>query len=228
MAGLLEVSLKFVFVLYREFHFMKKRYVLVSSIFCLITALIYPQQGEYPLVSVPQTHNRDIPVGWLLGGSNPLDYAVGVDLNQNVSGYASAYLKSTSSRPVGFVTLMQTFKANNYRAQRVRLSAYIKTKFVAGWSALWMRVDDAAGKPLSFDDMRDRPLVGSSEWSQVEIVLDVPPVSDEISFGILLQGRGQLSVDNIKITIVNNNVPVTDVLKNKSENYSPKNLDFEE
>jgi hypothetical protein len=91
-----------------------------------------------------------------------------------------------------------------------------------------MRVNDVAGKPLSFDDMRDRPLIGSSEWSPIEIVLDVPSVSDEISFGILLHGKGQVSIDNIKITIVNNDVPVTDVLKNKSESYSPKNLDFEE
>jgi hypothetical protein len=185
-------------------------------------------QDNYPLVSVPQTHNRDIPNGWLLGGSNPQDYAVGVDLGEQVSGYASAYLKATSSNPVGFVTLMQNFKANNYRGQRIKLSAYIKTRYVGGWAGMWMRVNDTNGKPLSFDDMRDRPLMGSSEWTEIDIVLDVPPISDEISFGILLQGRGQIWIDNVKFTIVNNDVPVTDVLKDKTENYSPKNLDFEE
>ena len=185
-------------------------------------------QDNYPLVSVPQTHNRDIPSGWLLGGSNPQDYAVGVDLGEQVSGYASAYLKATSSNPVGFVTLMQNFKANNYRGQRIKLSAYVKTRYIGGWAGMWMRVNDTNGKPLSFDDMRNRPLIGSSEWNEIDIVLDVPPISDEVSFGILLQGRGQIWIDNVKFTIVNKDVPVTDVLKDKTENYSPKNLDFEE
>jgi len=206
---------------------MKFRLVFILFLLGFFSTQIF-SQNNYPLVSVPQTHDRDIPNGWLLGGSNPQDYAVGVDLGEQVSGYASAYLKSASSNPVGFVTLMQNFKANNYRAQRIKLSAFVKTRYIGGWAALWMRVNDASGKPLSFDDMRDRPLVGSSEWTKIEIVLDVPPISDEISFGILLQGRGQIWIDNVNITIVNNDVPVTDVLKNKEENYSPKNLDFEE
>lgn len=206
---------------------MKIKFLLVFSLLLFYSVQLY-SQGEYPLVSIPQTHDRDIPAGWSLGGSNPQDYAVGVDLDESVSGYASAYLKSTSSKPVGFVTLMQTFKANNYRAQRIKLSAYVKTKYISGWAALWMRVNNAVGQPLSFDDMRDRPLIGNSEWAPVEIVLDVPSVSDEISFGILMHGRGQVSIDNIKITIVSDDIPVTDVLKNKSESYSPKNLDFEE
>jgi hypothetical protein len=226
VAGFL-VILRLILLSLKEKKFMKAKFLLTLFLLCFYAGQLY-SQGEYPLVSVPQTHDRDIPAGWILGGSNPQDYAVSVDLNESVSGFASAYLKSTSSKPVGFITLMQTFKANNYRAQRIKLSAYVKTKYIVGWSALWMRVNDVAGKPLSFDDMRDRPLIGNSEWTPIEIVLDVPSVSDEISFGILLQGKGQVSIDNIKITIVNSDIPVTDVLKNKSESYSPKNLDFEE
>ncbi len=197
-------------------------FILFSSTF------LYSQEGDYPFVSVPQTNDKGIPAGWSLVGSSPQDYAVGIDLTESYSGYSSAYIKSTSSKPVGYVGLMQTFKANNYRTQRIKLSAYIKTKFVGGSSALWMRVNDPSGKPLAFDDMRDRPLVGSTTWKQVEIILDVPAMSNEISFGFLLQGKGQVWVDNLKIAIVEQNVPVTDILKNKVDSYSPKNLDFEE
>jgi len=202
--------------------------IVITFLITLYSTSLYSQQSDYPLVSVPQTNDKGIPVGWLLGGSNPQDYAIGVDLAESHSGFSSAYLKSTSSKPVGFVTLMQNFKANNYRSQRIKLSAYIKTRFVGGWSALWMRVNDISGKPLSFDDMRERPLIGSMTWTPVEVVLDVPSMSDEISFGFLLQGKGQVWIDNIKITIVGEDVPVTDVLKNEVESYSPKNLDFEE
>lgn len=200
----------------------------ITFLIIFLSANLYSQQGDYPLVSVPQTNDKGIPTGWILGGSNPLDYAVGVDLTESYTGFASAYLKSTISRPVGFVTLMQNFKANNYRSQRIKLSAYIKTKSIAGWSALWMRINDISGKPLSFDDMRERPLVGSMIWMPIEIVLDVPPMSNEISFGFLLQGKGQVWIDNIKISMVGEDVPLTDVLKNKVDSYSPQNLDFEE
>jgi len=202
--------------------------IVVTFLITFLSSTLYSQQRDYPLVSVPQTNDKGIPTDWILGGSSPQDYAVGMDLTESYSGFTSAYLKSTSSKPVGFVTLMQTFKANNYRSQRIKLSAYIQTKFVAGWSALWMRVNDISGKPLSFDDMRERPLIGSMTWTPVEIVLDVPPMSDEISFGFLLQGKGQVWIDNIKITMVEEDISVTDVLKNRAESYSPKNLDFEE
>jgi hypothetical protein len=189
---------------------------------------LYSQQREYPLVSVPQTNDKGIPVDWILAGSNPQDYSVGVDLKQSYTGFTSAFIKSTSSKPVGFVTLMQSFKANNYRSQRIRLTAHLKTRFIAGWAALWMRIDDSSGKPLALDDMRGRPLIGSMEWTPFEIVLDVPPMSDDISFGFLLQGKGQVWVDNVKISMVGEDVPLTDILKGQTVNYSPKNLDFEE
>jgi len=202
--------------------------ILILSIVLFSSLNIYSQLREYPLVSVPQTKEKGIPNGWILGGSNPHDYAAGVDLSESHSGFASAYLKSIPAKPVGFVTLMQSFKANNYRNQRIKLSAYMKTRFVSGGASLWMRVNNSAGQPLSYDDMRERPLLGSMEWTLVEIVLDIPPMSDEISLGFMLNGKGQVWVDDIKITIVDQSVPVTDVLQTKTVNYSPKNLDFEE
>jgi hypothetical protein len=202
---------------------------IIIAIFTIIwVSNLYSQQQDYPLVSIPQTTDRGIPSGWILSGSNPQDYTVGSDLEESYSGFSSAYIKSVSSKPVGFLTLMQTFKANNYRSQRVKLTAYIKTAFVSGWASLWMRVSDASGKPLSFDDMRERPMIGSMQWTPVHIVLDIPSMSNEISFGVLLQGKGQVWIDNIKITMVGQDVPVTDILKDKTELYSPKNLDFEE
>jgi hypothetical protein len=187
--------------------------IVTLFLFIFLAGNISAQQQEYPLVSIPQTVQ---------------DYSVGVDLEDSYSGFSSAFIKSTSARPIGFVTLMQSFKANNYRSQRIKLTAHLKTRFVAGSAALWMRIDDPAGKPVSFDDMRERPFQGSMDWTPVEIVLDVPSAGDEISFGFLLQGRGQVWVDNIKISMVGQDEPVTDILRSKSVNYSPKNLDFEE
>jgi hypothetical protein len=204
-----------------------KSKIVIALIIIMGTANLFSQQ-DYPLITVPQTSGNIIPAGWLFGGSNPHDYLVGVDLKESYKGYSSAYLQSRSAKPVGFVTLMQSIKAGSYKNQRVKLTGYLKTRFISGWSSLWMRVNDSAGKPLAFDDMRERLLVGSSEWKKVEIVLDIPPMSDEISFGFLLHGKGQVWVDNLSLTVVEKDIPVTDVLLSKKENINPVNLDFEE
>jgi hypothetical protein len=36
--------------------------------------------------------------------------------------------------------LDQILAADNYRGERVRLSGFVKAKFIAGWAGLWMRV----------------------------------------------------------------------------------------
>ena len=38
---------------------------------------------------------------------------------------------------------MQSFDASKYRGKKIKLSAYLKTKDVTGWSCMWMRVDGA-------------------------------------------------------------------------------------
>jgi hypothetical protein len=46
--------------------------------------------------------------------------------------------------------------------------------------------------------MQDRPISGTRDWYDVDIVLNVPPESESISFGILLQGTGTVWLDNVR------------------------------
>jgi hypothetical protein len=129
------------------------------------------------------------PRDWFLAGSNPPQYETGTTTEVRQSGNASAYLASKSAEPEGFGTLMQAFAADLHRGKRVRLSGYVKPESVADWVGLWMRVDGPDGQVLSFDNMHDRPIEGTSAWRKVEIVLDVPEQSELIAFGILPTGR---------------------------------------
>ena len=207
--------------------------MLQKAAICLLFTLFFivqlmAQEKDFPVVNVPNSSDRDIPAGWVLAGSNPHDYAIGTDLLEKASGQSSAYLKSISVKPVGFVNLMQEIKASNFKGQRIRLSASVKVKFVTGWAALWLRVEDIAGRPLGFDDMSNRPIIGTSEWVQYEVVLDVPNNSDKICFGLLLSGKGQVWIDNVKLLVVSNDIPVTDLLSKKTDPFYPQNMDFEE
>lgn len=197
--------------------------VLLTGIFYSLQA----QENQFPNVNVTLEEIKGIPVGWVLAGSNPRDYEITQDNVDLFSGYFSSSLRSIVSRPQGYVTLMQTIKADNYKDSRIQFSGYVKAKFVSDWAGLWMRVDDVIGRPLSFDNMNDRPIVGNSDWVKYEVVLDVPVSSSEISFGILLDGRGQIWFDKFEIKVVGMDVPVTDRLKNKVEAENPQNMDFE-
>ena len=49
---------------------------------------------------------------------------------------------------------------------------------------------DVTNNPTSkyFDNMRNRPIKGSTDWTMYEIILDVPENSYSMNFGILLAG----------------------------------------
>src|SRR5215467_3043354 len=115
-----------------------------------------------------------VPEGWHLLGSKPGSYEVGVDLQTVYNGRPSAYLRyislnEPSSGGSGF--LMQQFGAIRYRGQRVRFSAYVKADAVENWAGLLMRVDRGIGildRIVSFDNMGNRPIKGTTEWQFYE------------------------------------------------------------
>ncbi len=145
---------------------------------------------------------------WFLAGSNPEDYRIDTDETVVYNGEASGYIMSIGDRAQGFGTLMQRFRADEYRGHQVRMSAYVKTEGVTGWAGLWMRVDGPEGV-LSFDNMGDRPIHGTTEWTLYEVILDVPEESINISFGVLVEGPGQVWVDDFQFEIADQNCAVT-------------------
>jgi hypothetical protein len=134
-----------------------------------------------------------------------------------------------------FGTLVQTFKADDYRGKRLRLTGWLRTREVAGGASLWMRVD-SADKTLTFDNMDKRRLKGDSDWAKFEIVLDVPEAAQHIAFGVLVAGKGKLWVDDLAFDVVGNDVKSTNILEQEipikkgefEAPAKPQNLDFEE
>ena len=171
-----------------------------------------------------------LPESWMAAGSKPKDYDMGKDSKVFHSGSSSAFIRSNQSSIQGFGTLMQTFKADMYFGKRVRMTGFIKTEDVKTWSSMWMRVDDKANptQSLAFDNMANRSIKGTTDWTKCEIVLDVPANASNIAFGFLLDGTGKIWFDDIKFEVVDQSVPTTDS-KNPANHLatSPMNLDFE-
>ncbi|MCG8698197.1 MAG: helix-turn-helix domain-containing protein [Bacteroidales bacterium] len=165
--------------------------------------------------------------GWYLAGSKPKSYTIGLDKSTYKTGGSSAFLESTDKKIDGFGTLMQSCGADDYLGKRVKMSAYVKSEDVTEWAGMWMRVDSRLNKKaLSFDNMKDRPIKGTTEWTKYEIILDVPEDSGVLCYGILIGGTGKIWFDNISFEVVDkiNTKPTKEYVRKRK----PSNLNFEE
>lgn len=53
------------------------------------------------------------------------------------------------------------------------------------------------------------PLLGSMDWTERNIVLDIPTDSVSLNFGFYLRGNGTAWASNFKIDIVGEDVPLS-------------------
>ena len=50
---------------------------------------------------------------------------------------------------------------------------------------------------------------GTTDWTRYEIVLDVPEAGQQIAMGLILDGPGQVWMDDLKIEVVGKEVAPT-------------------
>jgi hypothetical protein len=178
------------------------------------------------LVSLPAWAG-DVPKGWISAGESPGDYEMTVDPQVKRVGRAAGVIRSRGT-PGGFGTLMQMCKPREMGGKRWRMSAWAKSENVEGWGGLWMRVDGDGKQPLAFDNMQSRPLKGTTGWTRYAIVLDVPKEAVNLAFGVLLDGKGAVWIDDVDFEEVGTHIAVTDMMKDQGMPSSPKNLGFED
>lgn len=172
--------------------------------------------------------SRNLPQGWIRTGSAPEQYEMIVQPAATGKTNLSVVLKSKPDADTNkFGTLMQQFEATEYRGQSVRFSASVKARGVTGSGQLWMRVDDENGKVIAFDNMDGRSIKGTTDWARVEVVLPVVAKAQVISFGTMMQGKGEFAMTNVEIAAVPGSTPSTapqsQVLPIRAK---PMNLDF--
>ncbi len=150
-----------------------------------------------------------LPDGWMKSGSNPEQYAMGVDEDVLHNETKSVTIRFTSEDPIGFGSLSTTLPTEKYLDKRVRMTGFVKTEH-ADWAGLWVRIDGPnPDQPLGFDNMFARQIKNTTEWKRYEVVLDVPGNAKEITYGALLTGKGQVWFADFKFEEVGNDVAIT-------------------
>lgn len=152
-----------------------------------------------------------IPEPWHMAGDRPAEYEFGLlpdSITQDGNRVVRLRLRLGIDAPGGFGTLMQSLRATRYLGQRVRFRAMIRTTGVTGWAGIWLRVDGGRGS-IAFDNMQDRALQGTTDWTPADTVLDVHERARSIHFGMLLGGGGAADLSRPEFDVVDDTVPVT-------------------
>jgi len=171
------------------------------------------------------------PAGWSCHGT---EYVFALDDAVRLGGKHSCRIEGRAQDASSFAMMSQTIRADDYRGQRIRLSAHFKTEGLQGMATLWMRIDGDQGL-LGIDKSIDEAVRGTLDWRPAHIVLDVPEESKTIRFAVLVEGAGKAWVDNLKLEAVDRSVPLTNALVRPAVTHErkptlprqPVNMDFE-
>jgi imidazolonepropionase-like amidohydrolase len=177
-----------------------------------------------------------IPKAWSFRNSYA-EYEIQPDREVKHGGKASATIKSKTDSPIEPCFLAQMFRADDYRGKRLQFSAFIKSKDVERHAQMMLRIDGKEKMAIAFDNMNDRLIKGTNDWKEYQIVLDVAGDAEEIYLNFSYFGKGQLWIDDCKVSTVGKDVKVTrekgsgfnrTIELNKDLPKAPRNLDFEE
>ncbi len=158
---------------------------------------------------------------WGLTGSRPSAYEIRCDDIQSNCAIPILRSKQGAQEPLGTGSLTHAEPAEKWRGKKVRLRAELRAGRIDGWAGLWVRIDDAQGEALAFDNMQNRALRGTGSFEWHSVVLDVPPTAERITLGILLRGPGAVFIRELDFEEAEASALSTDLLKSLEPTEAP-------
>ena len=163
--------------------------------------------GFTPALVAAQT----LPSPWTLVGSSPIEYAATIDRNVKRSGTASAHIVARVRETSGFIALSQTLRAEAYRGRRILISNYRRTRDLTG-NGTYLYVNVAGPTPTggAYANSVARAAKGTNiEWLLDTVSVLVPANAMHISFGSIVEGAGDVWIDDVDVRVVDAPADVT-------------------
>ena len=106
-----------------------------------------------------------------------------------------------SAAQANFGVATATIPTEVIRGKKVHLSGYVKTQDITkGYAGLWMRVDGPSAV-AAFDNMGNRGITGTTDWTKYDIELAAPWDAKHINFGGILTGDGTAWIDGLTLEL---------------------------
>lgn len=123
-----------------------------------------------------------------------------VSVGTHTGGGALRLRSRSSANDTTFGAVSQRMSAVPWRGKTLVLDGWLRTDSLApaASAALWIRLEREPGSLTYFDNMigRRRPY---PSWTRVRLVAPVAPDAGTIVFGVLLDGRGVVSLDDVTL-----------------------------
>jgi hypothetical protein len=152
--------------------------------------------------------DRPLQFIWTLKGDR---FAAGPTDSGGYSGGQAHWMQSVDggdpqTKPFG--SYGGHFDVTPYLGKTIRVRGYLSTDHVVGGAGFWLRID---GPSMQLDNMQDRWLHGTTNWTPFTIVLHVPADATRAVGGVLMLGTGKVSASDIHIDIVPDSTPTTEI-----------------
>jgi hypothetical protein len=205
------------------------RFLLLSLVAVPLGLLLTWILVSRPAIPIHDTHDPQVlkviaeipPVDWRLREAVPMEYQKGQEMASSIS---VAYLAPRVTEPTvgGYGSLQRSILTEEHYGKRLRFTTWVKTEEIEGWARLFLQADGFDISYLLFDDVVEQALAESSDWRRYNLVMDVPPGSNTLMFGVQMGGgKGKIWIANARLEEVKAEVAVTPA-------RDPRNLGFEE
>lgn len=157
------------------------------------------------------TQNRQLPKDWSIWApKTALKFDAGIDETVAFERQQTACIESVEAEEHSTIWLHQTLSANGYKGKRIRWTGYIKTENIEEQAVLWLDVLASDGARLAMDNMANRPVQNSSDWTKCVLVVDVPADALHIRLACSVSGTGTAWFAGLEFEVVDTTVAKTD------------------
>jgi hypothetical protein len=147
------------------------------------------------ILSFETEHTGAMPGGW--GGGPP--ETIAVDGKVVHTGKWSVRLERPEGAKGSFSTITKGLPMD-FTGTTITLRGYLRTENVSGFTGLWAREDGDSGS-LAFDNMQQRQLRGTTDWTEYSITLPFHKDARQLVFGVLMSGTGTAWADDLQLLV---------------------------
>jgi C-terminal processing protease CtpA/Prc len=115
------------------------------------------------------------------------------------SGRRSVRLERNAASPDMFSTITRAVRLD-FRGTSIEWRGFLRTEDVSEFTGLWLR-EDGLGGPVAFDNMQQRQIKGTHDWTEYSITLPLRSEARQIFFGVLIAGTGKVWTDDLQLLV---------------------------
>jgi hypothetical protein len=144
-----------------------------------------------------------LPDGWFRWGMPP--YIIKPDAEVKHTGKYALRVEATEEATAQNFGCPAYSIPAIYEGRSITVKALMKFENVEQSIGLLLRIDGNSGS-LQFDNMQQRGIKGTQDWTEYSVTLPLPEEAKTIFIGALLSGKGKLWIDNFQVLIDNEDI----------------------